>query len=150
MSADSPDRATVRTALATLLQTKLVDTLEIVDEVKPSRWKLEGKTVVMVDDDGAERLDATLDADTNDANFYFVIFIFVPFGQNQAGWDETDATNRRALIEKHITDCLIDNDNTSDWEYIARNGKSMTATLVEGGFTYKYEELTVVANNYAR
>jgi len=150
MSANCPNQATARDTLATLLQTKLMGPPQLVDDVKPSRWKLEGKTVVMVDDNGVERLDATLDADTNDAIFHFLIFVFVPFGEDQAGWDETDATNLRALIEKYITDCLIDNVETDDWHYIAHEGKSTADTIIEGGIIYKYAEIPIAATNFTR
>ena len=150
MSADSPNRAEARTALATLLETKLVTDLEIADAVYPSRYKLEGKTVVMVADDGSDRQDATLDTDTNDNLFDYVIFIFVPFGEDNAAWTETGAENRRALLEKYIHDVVSDNRETTDWSYLAYNSKSNAMVMVSGGVTYKYEEIPIRATVYNR
>jgi len=150
MSADSPNRAEARTALATLLETKLVTDLEIADAVYPSRYKLEGKTVVMVADAGSDRQHATLDADTNDNFFDFDVFIFVPFGEDNVAWTETDAENRRALLEKYIHDMVSDNIKTTDWDPLVYNGKSNAMVITSGGITYKYEEIPIRATVYNR
>lgn len=150
MSADSPNRAEARTALATLLETKLVTELEIADAVYPSRYKLAGQTVVMVADAGSDRQDATLDEDTNDNLFDYDVFVFVPFAEDNAAWTETDAENRRALLEKYIHDVISDNRNTDDWSYLAYNGKSNPLVMISGGVSYKYEEITIRATVYNR
>ncbi len=150
MAANSPNRSTSRTALATLLRTDLVTTHAAADAVYGSRYKLEGKTVVMVADAGSERTDSTLDADTNDNFFDYDVFIFVPFGEDNADWTETNAEDQRALIEKYIHDVISDNRETANWSYIQYNGKSNAMTMTQGGITYKYEEIPVRVTVYSR
>ena len=150
MSANSPNRSTSRTALAALLTAKLVTLLAVADVVYASRYKLEGKTVVMVADAGSDRQDATLDADTNDNFFDYDVFIFVPFGEDDVDWTETNAEDRRALLEKYIHDVVSDNRETANWSYIEYNGKSNPMTMVSGGITYKYEEIPIRVTVYNR
>ena len=150
MSANCPNQADVRAELATLLQTKLVDNLDIVNEVHPSLCALTGKTTVMVEDAGIERLDDTLDRDSNKTIFYFKVYVFVPFGEDQAGWNAADAANHRNLIEKYIADCLIDNVETDFWHYIAHDGRSDPDTIKEGEIFYKFIQIPVVATNFTQ
>ncbi len=144
MSADSANRSTARAAIAASLSTYLVTTHGVANVVYGSRWRLEGKVAVMIADKSSNRIDATLDADVVTSEFRFDIFTFVPFGENDASWTETNAEDARANIEKHVTDWCIDNINTANWHALQIDGETTCTTLVgDDGTAYKHEQIPI-------
>ena len=141
-----PNRETVRDAVAALLDTRLVDTDEIVQIVYNYRkGDLGGQSpVVCVSSGGSarERLDYS---GTRENIAYLTIHVFVLYS-DQSSWGEDDAEDRLDAIEAAIADVVDENSGeTSSWLAFDYDARSERLDVNLGGHEYIMEAIPIAA-----
>jgi len=139
-----PNRETARDALATLLETRLVATDEIVQVVYNYRkGDLGGQSpVVCVSSSGSRRAKVDFSGDRENI-IYLMVHVFVLYS-DQSDWTEDDAEDRLDAIEAAIADVVDANSSaTANWHWIDYFGRSDRMDINLGGHEYIMEAIPV-------
>ncbi len=142
MASDVPNRKTIRKALTALLETALVGAgkpAQAIYDYKASDF--EGQSPVIVVSSGPS--DRTKQAQPTRANSLILLDIDVFTAYAEANWTEENSEDAQDDLEKAISDVLLDNDTTNDWEQLQFNGASEVDFNVVGGKLYRQETIRV-------
>lgn len=144
----SASRKTVRTALATLLQTALVGTGKPAQAVYAYRVGDFGGQfpVVCLGASGASHSAMTLQGGR--AVFGIDVYVFVLYSDGSA-WTETQAENALDDIEQIIADTVNANRSGASWRALSFNGESEIDITVIGGKDYWREVIPIKVEVFA-
>ena len=142
------DRATLRTALATLLAAELVGAGKPVNAVYPYHVAdIKGKApVVFVTSAGSFRRNPERSA-RNTSLAYLDVNVFVVYSDSAVGWTEEHSEARLDLIEKSIGE-IVDNNSENPklpWMNLDFAGRSEIRPAIIGGEDYDWEIIPLVA-----
>lgn len=143
------DRATVRGQLAALLTTGLVGTGKPVQAVYSYRiGDFGGRSpIVIVTSDGSDR-SKLAQVSRAKTTFSFIVYVFVVYNTMDGNWTEGDAETRLDLIEKTISQIVIENDSVpGQWAILSRS-ESKTDDVELGGALYRREIIPVEVTLY--
>ncbi len=155
MAGDAVNRETIRDYVTTILDAKLgsggEDIVEAVYGYKIGDFQNQSPVVTVISA-GSERERAKRGSEKWDTTFYITIFVFVVYAVEGTAWGEDDAEDRLDLIEKELTDALMDarsqaQDASAPWDTITfSTGRSdATADLTVGGKAYRREIFDIEA-----
>ncbi len=145
MSADGVNRSVGRKALASLLSAALTGAgkpAQAVYAYKVGDFKGQSP-VVIVTSAGSQREKIMLSTTTRRVSVFLDVFTFVLYADPATGWTESDAEDRLDLLEKSISDVLVDNVNTANWNNLTVDSKSQIDSVVIGGADYARELIQV-------
>jgi hypothetical protein len=143
------DRATARAQIAALLNAGLVGSGKPAQAVYAYRVGDFGgqSPIVVVTSDGSKRAKKAQAVRTNTV-FKFLVIVFVVYSTQDGSWTESDAETRLDLLERNITEILLENDTVSgQWDQLSR-GESQTDDVEIGGVMYRREIIPLEVSLY--
>lgn len=150
MSSNVVNREVSRDALATLLTTSLVATLGSVQAVYQYLVAdFGGQSPVLVVTSGGTDRQKLAKYTVTHGLIYLDVHVFVLFALDDNSWTEHNAEDRLDLIEKQITDVLVDNYVYSGyWQSIEYDQRSEVdpMPIKVAGDVYRHERIPLVVS----
>ena len=150
MASDVVNRSVLRKRLAALLGTALVgDGLPVQAVYDYKTDQFEGESpVIVVASRGADR-DKMTEVSVVNTDILLYIFTFVLYS-DEGDWGPDDSEDRLDLIEKGITDVMVDNFYDENyWISIGFDQQSQVEPIIIGSQEYQRETFFVKADAYS-
>jgi hypothetical protein len=151
MPSNSINRQTWREQLASLIDTALDSTWDVFNYgTADFNGKARNVVIASGDTDYPELAAGSNSVETGDAEFDFLITIFILYADASQSWTAQNSEDALDLGRKKIADVIRDNYKVASyWEKLVPNGRSRVGiTPDEGGPVYRYEVIPVRASNY--
>lgn len=138
MTSNVINREVVRDQFAALLSSELVTAGFAADAVyNHQAGDFKGKSpAVMVTSAGTGRGSSLT---TNNSIFLLEVFTFVLYALEDGSWTEAQSEDQIDLLEKIISDVVVEANDSGLWQSVEFNGESAIDSVEIGGADYRYE-----------